>query len=55
MELYDADLLAFGVQLTHDLDRAFSLPPKVTAAVWRLERVLQSNRLAAWCYPRHLG
>ena len=29
VELYDADLLAFGVRLTHDLDRAFGLPPKV--------------------------
>lgn len=32
MELYDADLLSFGVQLAHGLDRAFGLPPKVAAS-----------------------
>ncbi len=30
--MYDADLLAFGVRHTHDLDRAFGLPPKITAS-----------------------
>lgn len=30
--MYDADLLAFGVRLTHDLDRAYGLPPKLTAS-----------------------
>lgn len=29
VELYDADLLSFGVRMTHELDRAFGLPPKV--------------------------
>ncbi|EFN51908.1 hypothetical protein CHLNCDRAFT_54763 [Chlorella variabilis] len=32
VELYDADLLRFAVSLTHDLDRAFHLPPKITAS-----------------------
>lgn len=32
MELYDADLLAYAVRMTHDLDRAFGLPPKTTAS-----------------------
>ncbi|KAL4451756.1 hypothetical protein ABPG75_007418 [Micractinium tetrahymenae] len=32
VEMYDADLLAFGVRLTHDLDRAFGVPPKITAS-----------------------
>ena len=26
----DADLLAFGIDLTHELDRRFGLQPKIT-------------------------
>ncbi len=26
----DADLLAFGIDLTHELDRRFGLEPKIT-------------------------
>lgn len=29
-EYMDPDLLAFGVDMTHELDRRFGLPPKVT-------------------------
>ncbi|EFN55987.1 hypothetical protein CHLNCDRAFT_145354 [Chlorella variabilis] len=32
VELYDASLLQFAVRMTHELDRAFGLPPKVTAS-----------------------
>jgi len=32
VELYDADLLQYGVRLTHALDRSFGLPRKVTAS-----------------------
>ena len=32
MELYDADLLGFAVDLGHSLDRQFGLPPKITAS-----------------------
>ena len=32
MELYDPDLLQYGVRMTHDLDRSFHLPLKLTAS-----------------------
>lgn len=30
IELFDASLLSYAVHLTHDLDRQFGVPPKVT-------------------------
>ena len=32
VELYDADLLNYAVDLGHSLDRQFGLPPKITAS-----------------------
>ena len=30
VELMDADMVEFGIDLVHELDRAYSLPPKRT-------------------------
>lgn len=48
VEFMDSDLLAAGIDLTHDLDRRFGLAPKVTMSQVRAEYLIKKTRRMNW-------